>query len=169
MFLSGGQGDEEATANLDAINKIGPHPWQLSFSYGRALQHAALKRVEGRRREHRRGPAGVPAPGADERPGRAGLVDPRRGEVGFVARSRRYLPSFSSRYSFSARPVAVGAGADDPAVADLLHGLLEVVEQAVEVVFGAGLLDLVERVVDLLEVTADLPVLVVELLAGLIE
>jgi len=42
VFLSGGQGDEEATANLDAINKIGPHPWQLSFSYGRALQHAAL-------------------------------------------------------------------------------------------------------------------------------
>ena len=42
VFLSGGQADEEATANLDAINKIGPHPWQLSFSYGRALQHAAL-------------------------------------------------------------------------------------------------------------------------------
>jgi fructose-bisphosphate aldolase class I len=41
-FLSGGQGDEEATANLDAINKLGPHPWQVSFSYGRALQHAAL-------------------------------------------------------------------------------------------------------------------------------
>jgi fructose-bisphosphate aldolase class I len=42
VFLSGGQGDEEATANLDAINKLGPHPWQMSFSYGRALQHAAL-------------------------------------------------------------------------------------------------------------------------------
>jgi fructose-bisphosphate aldolase, class I len=42
VFLSGGQDDEEATANLDAINKIGPHPWQVSFSYGRALQHAAL-------------------------------------------------------------------------------------------------------------------------------
>jgi fructose-bisphosphate aldolase class I len=41
-FLSGGQSDEEATANLDAINKLGPHPWQVSFSYGRALQHAAL-------------------------------------------------------------------------------------------------------------------------------
>src|SRR5437879_173319 len=33
VFLSGGQGDEEATANLDAINKLGPHPWQVSFSY----------------------------------------------------------------------------------------------------------------------------------------
>jgi fructose-bisphosphate aldolase class I len=43
LFLSGGQGDEEATANLDAINKRGPLPWQVSFSYGRALQAAALK------------------------------------------------------------------------------------------------------------------------------
>jgi len=43
VFLSGGQGDEEATANLNAMNKIGPHPWELSFSYGRALQAPALK------------------------------------------------------------------------------------------------------------------------------
>jgi fructose-bisphosphate aldolase class I len=43
VFLSGGQGDEEATANLDAINKRGPHPWGFSFSYGRALQAPALK------------------------------------------------------------------------------------------------------------------------------
>ena len=42
VFLSGGQGDEEATANLDAINKRGPHPWAISFSYGRALQAPAL-------------------------------------------------------------------------------------------------------------------------------
>jgi fructose-bisphosphate aldolase class I len=41
-FLSGGQGDEEATVHLDAMNKIGPHPWALTFSYGRALQNAAL-------------------------------------------------------------------------------------------------------------------------------
>src|SRR3954462_2641823 len=41
-FLWGGQGDEEATANLDAINKRGPHPWEFSFSYGRALQAPAL-------------------------------------------------------------------------------------------------------------------------------
>jgi fructose-bisphosphate aldolase, class I len=39
-FLSGGQSDEEATANLDAMNKIGGLPWKLTFSYGRALQHA---------------------------------------------------------------------------------------------------------------------------------
>ena len=39
-FLSGGQSDEEATAHLDAMNKIGNLPWNLTFSYGRALQHA---------------------------------------------------------------------------------------------------------------------------------
>jgi fructose-bisphosphate aldolase, class I len=43
VFLSGGQADDEATANLDAINKRGPHPWEFSFSYGRALQAPALK------------------------------------------------------------------------------------------------------------------------------
>ena len=37
-FLSGGQSDEEATAHLDAMNKIGGLPWKLTFSYGRALQ-----------------------------------------------------------------------------------------------------------------------------------
>jgi fructose-bisphosphate aldolase, class I len=41
-FLSGGQSEEEATANLNAMNAIGPHPWELSFSYGRALQASAL-------------------------------------------------------------------------------------------------------------------------------
>ncbi len=39
-FLSGGQSDEAATAHLDAMHRMGPLPWQLSFSYGRALQHA---------------------------------------------------------------------------------------------------------------------------------
>jgi fructose-bisphosphate aldolase, class I len=39
-FLSGGQSDEQATAHLDAMNKIGGLPWRLTFSYGRALQHA---------------------------------------------------------------------------------------------------------------------------------
>jgi len=43
VFLSGGQSDEDATANLNAMNAIGPHPWALSFSYGRALQAPALK------------------------------------------------------------------------------------------------------------------------------
>jgi fructose-bisphosphate aldolase, class I len=39
-FLSGGQSDEEATAHLNAMNRIGALPWPLTFSYGRALQHA---------------------------------------------------------------------------------------------------------------------------------
>ena len=43
VFLSGGQSDEDATAHLNAMNAMGPHPWQLSFSYGRALQAPALK------------------------------------------------------------------------------------------------------------------------------
>lgn len=42
-FLSGGQSEEEATAHLNAMNAMGPLPWQLSFSYGRALQASALK------------------------------------------------------------------------------------------------------------------------------
>ncbi len=48
VFLSGGQSDEDATANLNAMNKLGPHPWQLSFSYGRALQAPALKAWAGK-------------------------------------------------------------------------------------------------------------------------
>ncbi|HEX2505209.1 MAG TPA: class I fructose-bisphosphate aldolase, partial [Gaiellaceae bacterium] len=43
VFLSGGQSDELATAHLNAMNRMGPHPWELSFSYGRALQAPALK------------------------------------------------------------------------------------------------------------------------------
>jgi fructose-bisphosphate aldolase class I len=43
VFLSGGQSDEDATAHLDAMNRLGPNPWPLSFSYGRAMQSAALK------------------------------------------------------------------------------------------------------------------------------
>jgi fructose-bisphosphate aldolase, class I len=47
VFLSGGQTDEDATANLNAMNARGPHPWELSFSYGRALQAPALKAWQG--------------------------------------------------------------------------------------------------------------------------
>jgi fructose-bisphosphate aldolase class I len=49
VFLSGGQSDEVATAHLDAMNRLGPHPWELSFSYGRALQQPALKAWSGQR------------------------------------------------------------------------------------------------------------------------
>jgi fructose-bisphosphate aldolase, class I len=47
VFLSGGQSDEQATARLDAMNRMGPHPWELSFSYGRALQAAAQQAWKG--------------------------------------------------------------------------------------------------------------------------
>jgi fructose-bisphosphate aldolase class I len=47
-FLSGGQSDEEATAHLDAMNRLGDLPWNLTFSYGRALQHAPQKAWAGK-------------------------------------------------------------------------------------------------------------------------
>ena len=53
-FLSGGQTDEEATAHLSAMNQLEPLPWRLTFSYGRALQNAALRLWVGR-------PENVPA------------------------------------------------------------------------------------------------------------
>ena len=56
-FLSGGQSDVEATANLDAIAKLGPQPWGITFSYGRALQAAA----PGRAGRSKRPPARQPS------------------------------------------------------------------------------------------------------------
>ena len=47
VFLSGGQSPVQATENLNAINAMGPQPWALSFSYGRALQEDALKTWRG--------------------------------------------------------------------------------------------------------------------------
>ena len=46
-FLSGGQTSEEATGHLNAMNEMGPHPWQLTFSYGRALQAEPLNAWSG--------------------------------------------------------------------------------------------------------------------------
>jgi fructose-bisphosphate aldolase class I len=52
VFLSGGQSPKLATERLNAMNVRGPHPWELSFSFGRALQDTALKtwKVSGKRR-----------------------------------------------------------------------------------------------------------------------
>jgi fructose-bisphosphate aldolase class I len=47
FFLSGGQTPAEATAHLDAMNRLGPQPWALSFSYGRALQDPVLQAWRG--------------------------------------------------------------------------------------------------------------------------
>jgi fructose-bisphosphate aldolase class I len=48
VFLSGGQDDVLATVHLDAMNRIGHAPWELSFSYGRALQAPVLRAWGGR-------------------------------------------------------------------------------------------------------------------------
>ncbi len=48
-YLSGGQSDEQATAHLDAMNKIGGFPWSMTFSYGRALQAAPQKAWAGKK------------------------------------------------------------------------------------------------------------------------
>jgi fructose-bisphosphate aldolase class I len=53
VFLSGGQTAERATEHLSAMNALGRHPWELSFSYGRALQDPVLKAWRGN-------PANVP-------------------------------------------------------------------------------------------------------------
>ncbi len=47
VFLSGGQSPELATEHLNAMNAMGNHPWELSFSYGRALQEPPLKTWKG--------------------------------------------------------------------------------------------------------------------------
>jgi fructose-bisphosphate aldolase class I len=47
VFLSGGQSDEDATARLNLMNQMGPQPWEISFSYGRGLQAAALNTWKG--------------------------------------------------------------------------------------------------------------------------
>ncbi|RIK45508.1 MAG: fructose-bisphosphate aldolase class I [Chloroflexi bacterium] len=48
VFLSGGQSPVQATENLNAMNRLGPQPWELSFSYGRALQEPVLQAWQGR-------------------------------------------------------------------------------------------------------------------------
>ncbi|MFA5072433.1 MAG: class I fructose-bisphosphate aldolase [Nitrospirota bacterium] len=47
VFLSGGQSPESATEHLNAMNKMGPHPWEISFSFARALQDYAMKEWAG--------------------------------------------------------------------------------------------------------------------------
>ena len=54
-FLSGGQTAEEATAHLGAMNELGKHPWQLTFSYGRALQAPALSAWQGEAAKYQAG------------------------------------------------------------------------------------------------------------------
>ena len=84
-FLSGGQSDEEATAHLDAMNRIGGLPWKLTFSYGRALQAAPQKAWSGRIGERRRRPARLQPPRPHERSREPRPVEGGFGEEGGVA------------------------------------------------------------------------------------
>ncbi len=80
-FLSGGQGPEEATANLDAINRMrGNAPWQLSISYGRALQQPALHAWQGKAQ--------------NREAAQQALL--RRARLNSLARSGRYDPSMEN-------------------------------------------------------------------------
>jgi fructose-bisphosphate aldolase, class I len=81
VFLSGGQTDEDATAHLNAMNAMGPHPWELSFSYGRALQAAALKAWSGEA-------ANVPA-------GQTAYL--HRAKMNGLARSGSYSPDMEQK------------------------------------------------------------------------
>ena len=68
VFLSGGQKDRVATAHLNAINRLpGPKPWKISFSYGRALQDAALEAWHGRDENLKAGQQGTVPPGPLQR------------------------------------------------------------------------------------------------------
>lgn len=58
-FLSGGQTSEEATLHLDLMNKTGDLPWELSFSYGRALQAQALDAWQGKEEQFANGQAAL--------------------------------------------------------------------------------------------------------------
>jgi fructose-bisphosphate aldolase class I len=80
VFLSGGQSPEQATENLNAMNAMGPHPWELSFSYGRALQEPVLNSWMGK-------PANVPA---------AKMSFYHRAKCNGAARSGTYTPELEA-------------------------------------------------------------------------
>ena len=95
-FLSGGQSDEEATAHLDAMNKIGNLPWQLTFSYGRALQHAPQTTWKGKSGKRRSCPARLLTSRKDERPRSAWSVEGGHGEKsGLSAKGRAIARPFA--------------------------------------------------------------------------
>ena len=84
-FLSGGQSDEEATAHLDAMNKLADLPWNLTFSYGRALQAAPQKTWSGTFGKRCGRTARLFASRPHERPRRARPMEGRPREEGSVA------------------------------------------------------------------------------------
>ena len=119
VFLSGGQTDEDATAHLNAMNARGPHPWQLSFSYGRALQAPALKAWGGKPENVEAAPARVLPPREDERRRADRDVRPRNGARSGApsqrtARAPTAIPAQRTSWMTSAarRPAAGGGEAD---------------------------------------------------------
>ena len=84
-FLSGGQSDEDATAHLSLMNQLGPLPWKLSFSYGRALQAARAEGLGRQVGERGRRPARLHAPRQDERRRHARQMGREAGEGGLIA------------------------------------------------------------------------------------
>ena len=107
VFLSGGQSDEDATLHLNEMNALGSHPWQLSFSFGRALQSSALKAWAENPGEIEQAQQALLSPRPSEQPGALGRVlagargaDGRcrmnASEVTSQLRSLRSLPQDSS-------------------------------------------------------------------------
>jgi fructose-bisphosphate aldolase class I len=88
VFLSGGQSDELATAHLDAMNRLDAQPWQLSFSYGRALQAPALKAWKGE-------PANAP---------QAQQAFHHRAKLNGAARFGRYTPEMENAELIGGEP-----------------------------------------------------------------
>jgi fructose-bisphosphate aldolase class I len=80
VFLSGGQDDVAATAHLNAMNRLGPQPWELSFSYARALQNVAMEAWRGE-------PANVAA---------AQEAFVHRARLNALARAGRYSPELEA-------------------------------------------------------------------------
>ena len=104
VFLSGGMSDEDATARLNAMNQRGPHPWELSFSYGRALQAPALEGLGRRHEQSGRCAKGVLPAGEVQRRSAFRRVRARVGDGG-----SRLTRKSSSRTS-SASTKAFGLG-----------------------------------------------------------
>jgi fructose-bisphosphate aldolase class I len=81
VFLSGGQTPAQATENLSAMNTIGGFPWQLSFSYGRALQEETLKTWLGKKENYAEGQK----------------MFSRRAKLNSLARYGEYSPDLESK------------------------------------------------------------------------
>ena len=92
VFLSGGQSDEQASENLNAINSLGDQPWTLSFSYGRALQAPALKAWGGEAANVEAGQSFLALRAREQQRGRRGPLQRRHGGARPLDLSRTQRP-----------------------------------------------------------------------------